>query len=64
MCGFYFITFIEYMLARKTLLDYTNIFSPNDYKNNDKIIYMSFKEKMEEEAGLEFRLRKNDETKY
>ena len=51
------------MLARKTLLDYTNIFSPNDYKNNDKIIYMSFKEKMEEEAGLEFRLRKNDETK-
>ena len=63
MCGFYFITFIEYMLARKTLLDYTNIFSPNDYKNNDKIIYMSFKEKMEEEAGLEFRLRKNDETK-
>ena len=63
MCGFYFITFIEYMLARKTLLDYTNIFSPNDYKNNDKIIYMSFKEKMEEEASLEFRLRKNDETK-
>ena len=63
MCGFYFITFIEYMLARKTLLDYTNIFSPNDYKNNDKIIYKSFKEKMEEEASLEFRLRKNDETK-
>ena len=51
------------MLARKTLLDYTNIFSPNHYKNNDKIIYMSFKEKMEEEASLEFRLRENDETK-
>ena len=24
-CGFYCITFIEYMLAGKTLLDYTNI---------------------------------------
>ena len=28
----------EYMLAEKTLLDYTNLFSPNYYKKNDKII--------------------------
>ena len=27
------------MLAGKDLLDYTNLFSPNDYKKNDKIIY-------------------------
>ena len=27
MCGFYCIDFIEYMLAGKTLLDYTNLFS-------------------------------------
>ena len=26
------IAFIEYMLAGKTLLDYTNLFSLNDYK--------------------------------
>ena len=26
------------MLEEKTLLDYTNLFSPNDYKKNDKII--------------------------
>ena len=45
MCGFYCITFIEYMLAGKTLLDYTNLFSPNDYKNNDRIIYKYFKDK-------------------
>ena len=32
MCGFYCIAFLEYMLARKTLSDYTNSFSPNDYK--------------------------------
>ena len=38
-CGFYCVAFIEYMLAEKTLLDYTNLFSLNDYKKNDKIIY-------------------------
>ena len=37
--------FIEYMLVGKTLLDYTNLFSPNDYKNNDKIIYKYIKHK-------------------
>ena len=38
MRGFYCIAFIEYMLAGKTLLDYTNLFSPSDYKKSDKII--------------------------
>ena len=38
VCGFCCITFIEYMLVGKMLLDYTNLFSPNDYKNNGKII--------------------------
>ena len=33
------------MLAGKTFLDYSNLFSPNDYKKNDKIIYNYFKEK-------------------
>ena len=40
-----YIAFIEYMLAGKTLLDYTNFFSLNDYKKNDKIIYKYFEEK-------------------
>ena len=39
MCQLYCIAFIEYMLAGKTLLNYTNAFSPNDYEKNDKIIY-------------------------
>ena len=39
MCGFYRITFAEDMLPVKTLLDYTNLFSPNNYKKNDKITY-------------------------
>ena len=33
------------MLAGKNLLDYTNLFSPNVYKKNDKIIYKYFKDK-------------------
>ena len=36
--GFYGIAFIEYMVAEKTLLDYANLFFPNDYKKNEKII--------------------------
>ena len=32
------------MLAGKSLLDYTNLFSPNDYKKNDKTIYKYFKD--------------------
>ena len=63
MCGFYCIAFIEYMLAGKTLLDYTNLFSPNDYKKNDIIIYKYFKDKLTGEASLKFRLRKIDETR-
>ena len=45
MCGFYCIAFIDYMLAGKTMLDYTNLFSPNNYKKNGKIIYNYFKDK-------------------
>ena len=44
MCGFYDIAFIEYVLSGKTLLDYTNLFPPNDYIY-DKIVYKYFKDK-------------------
>ena len=43
MCGYYCIEFINYMLKGKTLLDYTNLFSPNDKIKNDKIIKRIFK---------------------
>ena len=39
MSRFCYIAFIEYMLVGKCLLDYTNSFSPNHYKKNDKMIY-------------------------
>ena len=31
MCGYFCIEFINYMLKSKTLLDYSNLFSPNDF---------------------------------
>ena len=43
MCRYYCIEFINYMLNGKTLLDYTNLFSPNDFKKNDQIIKRIFK---------------------
>ena len=44
MCGYYCIEFINYMLKGKTVLDYTNLFSPNDFKKNDQVIKRIFKE--------------------
>ena len=39
----YFCTgFIDFMLKGKSLLDYTNLFSPNDYEKHDKIILKYF----------------------
>ena len=43
MCGYFCIKFINYMLKGKTLLDYTNLFSPNDFKKKDRIIKRIFK---------------------
>ena len=45
ICVFYCIAFIEYMLTGKALLDYTNLFSPNDYEKNNKIMYKYFNDK-------------------
>ena len=38
MCAKNCITFMESMISGKSFLDYTNLFSPNDYQKNDKII--------------------------
>ena len=38
MWGYYCIRFIDFMLKDKSLLEYTNLFSPNDYEQNDKIL--------------------------
>ena len=38
MCIYFCIGFINFMLAGKTLTDFTNLFPPNDFKRNDDII--------------------------
>ena len=63
MCGFYCIAFIEYLLAGKTLLDYTNLFSPNGYKKKDKISVLDISVLRANTSSLEYRLKKIDETR-
>ena len=51
------------MLTTKTLLDNTNLFSPTDYKTNDKMIFKYFKDKyVKAQIWLE-RLEKVDKAK-
>ena len=38
MCGYFCIGFIDFMHKGKSLLDYTNLFSLNEYEKNDKIV--------------------------
>ena len=39
---YFCIGLIDFMLKGKSLLKYTDLFSPNDHKNNDKIILNYF----------------------
>ena len=38
VCGYFHIGFIDFMLKGRSLPDYTNLFSPNDYEKIDKTI--------------------------
>ena len=42
MCGYFYIGFINFLLIGKSLLEYPNLFSPNDYEKNDKRIVKYF----------------------
>ena len=46
MCGCICIGFIDFMWKGRSLLEYTNSFSPNEYKKNDKIILTYFQENL------------------
>ena len=46
MCGYYWNEFIDFMLKGKSLLENTNLFSPNDYDKNDKIILKYFQKNL------------------
>ena len=42
MCGYFRTGFINYTLQGKTLIEYTNLFLPNNFKENDDIILNYF----------------------
>ena len=42
MCSNFCVGFIDFMLKGESLLGYTNLFSPNKYEKNDKIILKYF----------------------
>ena len=42
MCEYFCIGFIDFMLKGKSLLEYKNLFSPNEYKKNGKAILKYF----------------------
>ena len=42
MCEYFYVGLNDFMLKGKSLLDYTNLFSPNDYEENDKVILKYF----------------------
>ena len=42
MCGYFCIRFTDFMLKGKSLLEYTSLFSPNEYKKNDKMVLKYF----------------------
>ena len=42
MCGYFCIGFINFMFNSESLIDYTNLFSPNFFNKNDNIILKYF----------------------
>ena len=42
ICVYFRIRFIDFILNRKSLLDYTSLFSPDYYEKNDKITLKHF----------------------
>ena len=42
MCGYFCIGFVDFMLKDKSLLDYTNLFFPNDCENNNNKIMLKY----------------------
>ena len=41
MFGYFCLGFINFMFKDKSLIDYTNLFPPNEYETNNKLTYIS-----------------------
>ena len=42
MCGYFYIKYVDFMFKGKSLTDFTDLFSPNNFKNNNKVIFNYF----------------------
>ena len=42
MCGYFCISFIDFMLARKTLTEYKKLYSSNNFKKNIVCIILNY----------------------
>ena len=42
MCGYFCIGFIDFMFKGKNLIEYTNLFSPNNFAKTDDMILKYF----------------------
>ena len=42
MCQYFYIGFVNFMIKSENLLDYTKLFSSNEYEKNDIIIQKYF----------------------
>ena len=77
MCGYFFIGFIDFMVAGKKLTYFTNLFSLDDFKKNDDITFFSSKMneinkinlseqtkfRLSEITGIENYLKSGDQSK-
>ena len=54
MCRYFCIGFIDFLLKNKSLLDYTDLFSPNYYRKNDKKILKIFQKLKNEKFILHY----------
>ena len=52
ICRYFGIGFIDFMLAGKTLTEYTNLFSPNNFKKNDDKLFYKQCLKMDESNSI------------
>ena len=64
MGGITFIAVIEHMIPSKTLLDYSNLFSPNDYQKNGSIIYKYLNDKYDKRKRKPWLYTKINRSSY
>ena len=71
MCGYFCIELINFMFKVNSLTDFTNLFSPNNFKKDDEILKMAEYNSVETPNTYpnlndqqQFRLNKINEIKY